>query len=284
MAMPEGIGIIDCWVGLTVPAGGPPPGPTSAGLDVRDEGSRTGSVTGYLFGKESAERAGNTPEAVIKVMDEAGIEKGILKVPADNPEQWVKVIDKYPDRYIGGASVDPRQGIEAVRQLERLVKEHGFKCAKISAMGSKPYNDKIYFPIYAKCIELDIPITANVGIPGPRVPGESQNPIYFDEVCWFFPELKVVMTHGGEPWSFTCVKLMLKWPNLYMMSSAFAPKHYPQEIVYYANTRGADKVMFASDHPLVSIERCKEELPGLPLRDHVWPKFLRENAMKVFKL
>ena len=111
-----------------------------------------------------------------------------------------------------------------------------------------------------------------VGLPGPRVPGEIQNPIYLDEPLWFFPELKVVMMHGGEPWEAMCVKLMLKWPNLYYMTSGFAPKHYPKAVMYYANTRGADRVMYSGYYPGLSYERLQSDL-----EEHVWPKFLRED-------
>ena len=78
---------------------------------------------------------------------------------------------------------------------------------------------------------------------------------------------------------------MLKWPNLYYSTSAFAPKFYPREIIDYANTRGADKIMYAGYFPMgLSLDRIFEELPGVGFRDHVWPKFLHENARKVFKL
>jgi predicted TIM-barrel fold metal-dependent hydrolase len=81
------------------------------------------------------------------------------------------------------------------------------------------------------------------------------------------------------------VKLMLKWPNLYYSTSAFAPKYYPKSIVDYANTRGADKVLYAGYFPMgLSLDRIFSELPGVAFRDPVWPKFLRENALRVFKL
>jgi predicted TIM-barrel fold metal-dependent hydrolase len=81
------------------------------------------------------------------------------------------------------------------------------------------------------------------------------------------------------------MKLMLKWPNLYYSTSAFAPKHYPKAIVDYANSRGADKVMYAGYFPAgLSYDRIFEELPKVPFKDEVWPKFLRENAKKVLKL
>ena len=78
---------------------------------------------------------------------------------------------------------------------------------------------------------------------------------------------------------------MLKWPNLYYMTSAFAPKYYPKDVVQYANTRGTDKILYAGYFPMgLSLERIFHELPDVPFRDHVWPKFLRENAIRVFAL
>jgi predicted TIM-barrel fold metal-dependent hydrolase len=93
------------------------------------------------------------------------------------------------------------------------------------------------------------------------------------------------MRHGAEPWTDLAVKLMLKWPNLYYSTSAFAPKHYPKEILDYANTRGADKVMYAGYFPMgLSLERIFKEMKDVPLKPEVWPKFLRENARRVFKV
>jgi predicted TIM-barrel fold metal-dependent hydrolase len=104
-----------------------------------------------------------------------------------------------------------------------------------------------------------------------------------DDVACFFPELTIVLQHGGEPWAGTCVKLMVKWPNVHYMSSAIAPKHIPAEIIHYANTRGADRVMFASDYPLLTHERCMREARALPLRDQErFTKFIAANADTLF--
>jgi len=90
------------------------------------------------------------------------------------------------------------------------------------------------------------------------------------------------MMHGAEPWQELAVKLMLKWPGLHYMTSAFAPKHYPKAIIDYANTRGANKVIYAGYWPMgLSLERIFNELPSVPFKDEVWPKFLRENALRV---
>ena len=148
-----------------------------------------------------------------------------------------------------------------------------------------PVSDRLYYPVYQACIDLDIPIVANAGVAGPRLPSACQDVMHFDQVCYDFPELRIVMRHGAEPWEALAVKLMLKWPGLYYMTSAFAPKYYPAAIIDYANTRGADKVMYAGYYPMgLSLERIFSELPNVSFRDHVWPKFLRENAVRVFKL
>ena len=142
-----------------------------------------------------------------------------------------------------------------------------------------------FYPIYATCCDLDIPIFTCAGVPGPRVPFSPQHVERIDRVMYDFPELTFVTRHGCEPWEELAVKLMLKWPGLHYSTSAFAPKHYPKAIIDYANTRGADKIIYAGYFPMgLSLERIMTDMPGVPFRDHVWPKFLRENAARVLKL
>ncbi|MBM3157570.1 MAG: amidohydrolase [Chloroflexi bacterium] len=256
---------------------------------LRDEESK-----GYLqpaehFFKDSRERIekGGGVKDVIALMDEVGVEKGLVGVSVeDDPGPNLEVIEKYPDRFFGYVHVNPYFGMEHVRRLDKLVKKHkGLKAVDVCAFEiQRPYNDKMYYPVYAKCVELDIPVIVYVGIPGPRTPGDCQNPMHLDEVCWFFPELRVVMRHGGMPWEALCISLMLKWPNLYYSTSAMVPKWIPKDIIYFANTRGKDKVMYAGYYPYIDFYTLKNGIEELPLRDHIWPKFLRENAIKVFKL
>jgi predicted TIM-barrel fold metal-dependent hydrolase len=100
-----------------------------------------------------------------------------------------------------------------------------------------------------------------------------------------FPELVLVTRHGCEPWTDLAVKLLLKWPNLYYSTSAFAPKYYPRDILEFANTRGGDKVIYAGYFPMgLSLERIMTEMTGVDLKDDVWPRFLRHNAARVLGL
>jgi predicted TIM-barrel fold metal-dependent hydrolase len=148
-----------------------------------------------------------------------------------------------------------------------------------------PVSDRRYYPVYQTCIDIDVPMIINAGVPGPRVPMLCQHVEHFDVVCYDFPELRIVMRHGAEPWEALAVKLMLKWPGLYYMPSAFAPRYYPKAIIQFANTRGADKIMYSGYFPMgLSLERIFTELADVPFHDDVWPKFLRDNAVRVFKL
>ena len=178
--------------------------------------------------------------------------------------------------------------MEAVRNIVRAHQQLGIPAIAMFPSGFTPpvpINDKRMYPIYSKCIELDIAVFCTSGIPGPRLPYEAQYTGLVDEVCWFFPDLKFVFRHGCDPWADLAVKLLLKWPNLYYSTSAFAPKHYPKEIIDFANKRGADKIIYAGYYPSgLTLERIFGEMPDVPFRDEVWPKFLRENAMKVLKL
>jgi predicted TIM-barrel fold metal-dependent hydrolase len=230
-------------------------------------------------------------QLVLREMDHFNIAKAMLGIGgrADVDRGNVgRALKEHPDRFFCSYEVDPNRGMEGVRDLVRAHETWGVKAATAFPAGmlpQVPINDKKFYPLYAKCIELDIPICITTGVPGPRFPMLCQKTELLDEVCWFFPELRIVMRHGAEPWDALAVKLMLKWPNLYYSTSAFAPKYYPKTIIDFANTRGADKVMYAGYFPMgLSLERIFTDMKDVPFRDHVWPKFLRENAMRVFKL
>ena len=118
-----------------------------------------------------------------------------------------------------------------------------------------------------------------------RLPSAPQHVERLDQVCYDFPELTIVTRHGCEPWEKLAMKLMLKWPGLHYCTSAFVPKHYPEEIVKYANPRGAATIIYAGYVPMgLSLDRIFQQLADVPFKDEVWPKFLRDNARRVLRL
>lgn len=289
MSMPRDIGVIDLMMAI-------PNNDTSDYYDfikplLMDEESRQQfqMPAEYMF-KNLPQVGEHDDYAAYTVgkMDEFGIAKGMIGVDEDQYETQNQAVRDYPDRFIACYDANPNNGMEEVRKIRRLKESFDLKAVTAFPSGlcpQVPLDDKKWYPILVACIDLGIPFCPCVGVPGPRIPMGPQKVEHLDEICWFFPELKVVMRHGGEPWTDLAWKLMLKYPNLYYMTSAFAPRHYPKAIIDFANTRGADKIMYAGYFPMgLSLDRIFEELPDVPFRDEVWPKFLRDNAVRVFGL
>jgi predicted TIM-barrel fold metal-dependent hydrolase len=284
--MPQGIGVVDLMIGF--PAADAQRHYDFLKPQLRDAGSADMQFPAEYMFKQVPNHLdeGDDPIGVtLGEMDRHGIAIGLVGLGGEASKRALK---EHPNRFKASVEIDPNQITEAVRRIRRAHDEYDVKAVSTFPAGCNPQvpvNDRRYYPIYQTCIDLDIPIVSNAGIAGPRFPSACQDVMLFDEVCYDFPELRIVMRHGAEPWEALAVKLMLKWPNLYYMPSAFAPKHYPKAIIDFANTRGADKIMYAGYYPMgLSLERIFTEMPNVPFRDHVWPKFLRENALRVFKL
>jgi uncharacterized protein len=289
MAMPNDIGIIDTMVGF--PKRDRREVYKFLAPNLRDKQSQDefSFPAQYMF-KDIPEDVDDNVDPVAVVLDNLdrfGVAQAMVGVTKER-EESVRAVTDHPDRFIGCVSIDPNSGMDAVRHLVEMYETYGIRAVTAFPAGCNPQvpiNDKRFYPIYAKCIELDLPIFVCAGVPGPRVPMAAQKVELIDEVCWFFPELTFVMRHGAEPWTDLAVKLMLKWPNLYYSTSAFAPKHYPKNIIDYANTRGADKIIYAGYFPAgLTYDRIWNDMPHVPFNDDVWPKFLRDNARKVLKL
>lgn len=242
---------------------------------------------GYMFKDIPAYDEIDDPlELTLQEMKRFGISHFLTNVTEKDVAK--RALTEHPDKFWGLLNVDPNKGMEALREIDAAIETWGSRLKAIHTWGTAlipqvPLDDKRMYPIYAKCAEAGLPIVVYTGVPGPRIPMSAQLPMQLDEVCWFFPELKIVTRHGAEPWTELMVKMLLKWPNLYYSTSAFSPKYYPADIVNYANTRGADKIIFAGYWSAgLGLDRIHSELPQVAFRDHVWPKFLRENAQAVF--
>ncbi len=284
MAMPENLGIVDTMIGF--------PASDFAQYDFIRAQLKDGSTdfdfpVEYMFKNVPKELYGTKDPIAVTLheMDRFDIEIGLIGVGGDVSR---KALKDHPDRFVPQGGVDPNTGMEGVRNMVRQYEEFGVRSFGAFNAGYNPQvgiSDALMYPIYAKCVELDVPIFSCVGVPGPRFPMWPQRVELLDKVMYDFPELVFVTRHGCEPWEDLVVKLMLKWPNLYYSTSAFAPKYYPEAIVKYANTRGADKIIYAGYFPMgLSVERIMTDMKEVAFKEDVWPKFLRDNARKVLKL
>lgn len=224
-------------------------------------------------------------EETLGEMDKFNIRVGVIHT---NDDRTPIALQRHPDRFVGIMPVNPHLGMESVRAIQQGFDDYGLKGISIFPSGQNPpcpINDKRWYPIYGKCVELDIPVFCITGVPGPRIPMMPQYVGHLDEVCYDFPELKIVMRHGAEPWQDLAVKLLLKWPNLYFSTSAIAPKYWSDEIITFANSRGSDKIIYGGYFPMgLTLERIFAEMDEVGFKDEVWPKFLYGNAAKVLGL
>jgi predicted TIM-barrel fold metal-dependent hydrolase len=227
-------------------------------------------------------------EQVLEEMDANGVERAILTANI-NKLQGSPIIfaAARPDRFaltVGG--FDFLRPMPSLRKLQSFVADHPVVAVSAGPAfwgdGLYPPDNAVYFPFYTKCCELDLPMCMNAGLPGPPIPGEAQNPIYYDRVCVRFPELKLCMIHGADPWWDTAIRLMIKYPNLHLMTSAWAPKYLPESLLHYMRTRGKKKIIFGSDAPVLSITRTVGEALRLDLPDEVLDNYLYANGQRFF--
>ena len=212
-------------------------------------------------------------------MDRSGIERsflvavrcGDLRVRGSTEIPYEKVhaaVQRYPHRFSGLAGIDPTRGIAGLKELDKAVKEYGFVGAHLYPhwFGQAP-DAAIYYPYYARCAELGIPIMMQVGHclvyqKDRRLPSVGR-PITLDQVAIDFPELTLIGIHLGYPWTEEMISVCTKHPNVYMAGDAYAPKHWGAAAVHFANTFGQDKFMFGTDWWVIDPERAVDEVHDL---------------------
>lgn len=241
----------------------------------------------YFKADSSMFRSRELPE-LLDEMDAQGVRRAVLMTNITKPsKRAAHFAEQHPDRFnlgLGGHNL--LRPMPTLRALESFVSSNPVAYVSIGPSfwgdGRYPPTDSVYFPLYTKCCELAMPLCMNAGLPGPPIPGEVQNPIYLDRVCYHFPELKLCMIHGADPWWDTAIRLMIKYGNLRLMTSAWSPRHLPQSLLHFMRTRGRDRVIFASDSPVLSITRTITEAAALDLPDDVLDNYLYTNAERFF--
>jgi len=241
----------------------------------------------YFKGGDSFFRSPELAE-LLDDMDKNGVERAILLTGlGKSGDRAQRYASERPDRFsLGVGGFDLLRPMRTLSSLASFVRDHPVSFAIVGPSfwgdGMYPPSDAVYYPLYTKCCELDLPLCLNTGLPGPPIPGEAQNPMHLDRVCVRFPELRLCMIHGADPWWDVAIRLMLKYKNLRLMTSAWSPKRLPQSLLHYMSTRGKDRILFASDYPVLSMQRCLDEARKLDLTPEVRDAWLHGNAHAFF--
>lgn len=247
-----------------------------------------------------AMKSGVSIEEYLRKMDRAGVErslliavragdlrmKGSFEIPYQQVAKWC---ERYPDRFSGLAGVDPYRGMQGLRDLEQAVREYGFIGAHLYPHWFRLAPDAaLYYPYYAKCCELDVPLMMQVGQnliyqKEVRLPSVAR-PILLDQIAIDFPELKLIGIHIGVPWTDEMIAMAWKHANVYIGIDAYAPKYLSPSLKHYMNSYGSDKVLFGTDWPVIDPERAVAEMVAHQFKPDALAKIMRGNAVKVFKL
>jgi predicted TIM-barrel fold metal-dependent hydrolase len=240
---------------------------------------------------------GQSVEALLAEMDAAGVERIVLSAFHFRGawilrnEEVAELVRRHPDRFIGAGTVDVmRKPMDVAGEVERLVRDLGLRCIRLEpymygdGMTGLPPNDKHYWPVYMKCSELGVAVAVQVGHTGPLLPSECGRPIYLDEVALAFPDLVILGCHVGQPWHEEMMVLAWKHPNVYLETSARGPRQWPQSLVDFARSWGQDKLIWATDYPLLGFDRTLGELEDLGMPPEVFRKLVRENLLRALRL
>lgn len=238
---------------------------------------------------------GSVPE-MLKEMEEVGVEYALIdqglgwsqreyREWGTAPLDWMaEAAHESKGRLKCGAGYNPFRIEESLKNIERAVKELGFiyVWAHPISFGLAP-NDKKMYPLYAKCIELGIVCSMQVGQSAEPLTSEPGHPMYADQVALDFPNLTIVLTHTGWPWIDEWMSMVWKHPNVYGNIGAYMPSALDESLIkFFDSPRGQDKVLWATNG--FGLTRCKKEFLELPIKDETKIKVLRENALRVFKL
>lgn len=242
------------------------------------------------------------PQRLIAYLDECGIEKIVMIYPVSHEVFGIteKINDfaarmarHAPDRLIPFGGIDPRRVPDVAAEMDRLLGELGMRGIKLHPP-HQHFRVNAYLDdpalrglttVYEKCIAYGVPLMVHTGtsiFPGAR--NKYGDPMDLDDVLVDFPELKLIMAHGGRPlWMDTAWFLLRRWPQMMLDISGVPPKRLLTYFPWLETV--ADRAMFGSDWPspgLTDLLQNIEDVYALPISEVAKRKILRETANALF--
>jgi predicted TIM-barrel fold metal-dependent hydrolase len=232
---------------------------------------------------------------IVADMERRGVELAVITgrdcettygFPANNGSV-LSFVKAYPTKFVGFWGIDPHKGMDAVREVVRVVEKEGMRGIAIDPyLAHIPPHEARYYPLYAKCCELGIPVFITTA-PPPQVPRavmDYVDPRHVDIVARDFPELVIIMSHGGYPFVNEAIFACMRNANVYMDLSEYELAPMAEVYVQALNTAIGDKVVFASAHPFVEQAEAIRIYQNLRLSDEVRRKVMYENARRILGL
>jgi predicted TIM-barrel fold metal-dependent hydrolase len=215
--------------------------------------------------------------------------------PAMSNDYVASMVERFPEAFIGAyGCVDPWKGERAVMEAERCVTELGLMGLKFQGAAQAFYpNDRRFYPLWEKCVELGASIQLHTGTTGlgARMTGgggiklKYTKPIpYIDDVAADFPDLKIICLHPSYPWQDEAIAMAIHKPNIFFDLSGWAPKYFPEALKHEIRTRLQDRVMFASDYPIMPFDRLFSLWEAENYPPQIMEKVYYKNAIRILDL
>ena len=260
----------------------------------------TTAESGYLGNYERVythERGSNSIDVMVADMDEAGVDLAMMQAEwgfgdyRKMNDAVFRACERHPGRFIPYVTVNPGEADDMAAVVESEVRERGARGVNL-----QPYayrlrcNDKRYYPLYAKCRELGVPVTVHcsVNFTSDRTIDYGR-PVYLDEVACDFPGLVLVANHGGWPWVTELVAVAWKHPTVYIEIGAISPRYIAkpgtgwEPLLVYGQSLLQDRVLWATDC-MLPFAKSFAEARELPIKPAALEKWLGENATRLLGL
>jgi predicted TIM-barrel fold metal-dependent hydrolase len=249
---------------------------------------------------EIIQRVMDSPVEFLKYMDQQGVERAALinYVSPDvmgfteDVNEWISNFCKEdPFRLIAFGSIHPHKTTGQEKRIDELLGQFKLRGIKIHPSHQTLFpndylngNETLRY-LYARCQNAGIPVMFHTGTSifrGAR--NRYADPIHVDDVAVDFPELKIILAHGGRPlWMETCIFLVRRFPNVYMDISSIPPS---KVLDYFPRLEDlSDKVLFGTDWPAPMVPGMRENyerFQTVPLSSEARSKICKQNGTKLF--
>ncbi len=236
------------------------------------------------------------PELVAR-MDELGI--STLMVPtcdapahmtmldfeafAARPEESAALVDRWPGRFAATWSIDPRTGLAGVRRAADMLANEWVVGLHIHTHSwDRRFDHADYYPYYTLAAEHGVPVIMQAGTSGGLMPSECGQPIGIDRPALYFPDLRFVLSHTGWPWCVEAIAMALKFPNVYLGTAAYPPRHWDPAVVEFIKRAGRAKVLWGTGFPTVGHRHSLSQVDELGLVPEARDRVLGGNARDIF--
>jgi predicted TIM-barrel fold metal-dependent hydrolase len=239
------------------------------------------------------------PEAMVDRMDELGIDTLLMPTgdighhgtldPFDHEhvanrwEETEKLVGRWPGRFAALALINPLRGMRGVRDMRAHLAEPWVVGSFLHTHSfDRCFDHADLFPFYAVCTDADIPVVMQAGTSGGLMPSECGQPISIDRAALYFADTRFVLSHLGWPWENEAIAMALKFPNVYLGTGAYPPRHWPEVVIKFLRGPGRAKMIFGTNFPTVGHRHALAQIAELELDPATECALLGGTARNVF--